>query len=243
MARDKERVRPLNSGLGPWYIDRLRRPDNGGGNGVCASRRYVLLDRQAARAGGRAHLSLPVPGEPCLPASGTLQNDLPGLLVDSVRAMLSVKEARSSSCRRATCLLSIVGSTHPHVQISLAAKRICTNLLILDPALSRSVGEQDGCSQTVAAHLHGQCRRVPGLRRGGSVGPSDRSLGCQTPEHAPCDEATSGIKAVGALSSRPALCPGVAQTGVGVGGVVMPVSGPDGHGRMMAAPGRVESRD
>lgn len=161
---------PWALGLGPWNIDRLRRPDNGGGNGVCASRRYVLLDRQAARAGGRAHLSLPVPGEPCLPASGTLQNDLPGLLVDSVRAMLSAKEARSSSCGRATCLLSIVGSAHPHVQTSLAAKRICASLLILDPALSRSVEEQDGCSQTVAAHLRGQCRRVPGLRRGGSVG-------------------------------------------------------------------------
>lgn len=53
---------PWALGLGPWNIDRLRRPDNGGGNGVCASRRYVLLDRQAARAGGRAHLSLPVPG-------------------------------------------------------------------------------------------------------------------------------------------------------------------------------------
>lgn len=169
MARDKERVGPLALGLGPWTIDRLRRPDNGGGNGVCASRRYVLLDRQAARAGGRAHLSLPVPGEPCLPASGTLQNDPPGLLVDSVRAMLSAKEARSS-CRRATCLLSIVGSAHPHVQTSLAAKRICATLLILDPALSRSVEEQDGCSQTVAAHHDGQCRRVPGLRRDGSAG-------------------------------------------------------------------------
>lgn len=74
-------------------MDRLRRPDNGGGNGVYASRRYVLLDRHAARAGGRAHLSLAVPGEPCLPASGTLQDDLPGLLLDCVRVVLGVKEA------------------------------------------------------------------------------------------------------------------------------------------------------
>lgn len=36
-------------------------------------------------------------------------------------------------------------------------------------------------------------------------GASDGSLGGQTPEHAPCDEATSGIKARGGPSSRPAL--------------------------------------
>lgn len=45
VTRDKERAQPLKIDLGPWNIDRLRRQDNGGGNGVYASRRYVLLDR------------------------------------------------------------------------------------------------------------------------------------------------------------------------------------------------------
>lgn len=40
-------------------------------------------------------------------------------------------------------------------------------------------------------------------------GRPNRSLGCQTPEHTPCDEATSGIKAMGGFPLRPALCPDV----------------------------------
>jgi hypothetical protein len=43
-------------------------------------------------------------------------------------------------------------------------------------------------------------------------------LTCQTPEHAPCDEATSGIKARGACSSRPALRGDVSQTHGDLGG-------------------------
>lgn len=42
-------------------MNRLRRLNNGGGNGVCASRRYAL-DRHAVRAGGQTHLSLPFLG-------------------------------------------------------------------------------------------------------------------------------------------------------------------------------------
>jgi hypothetical protein len=78
---------------GTLAIDRLRRLDNGGCNGVSASRRYVHA-RQTKQEGQEVRPLAPqpaVPGKPCLPASGTLQNDLRGLLLDPAGAMLRVK--------------------------------------------------------------------------------------------------------------------------------------------------------
>lgn len=52
---------------------------------------WCSTDRPRGLEVGLTVLEPAVPGEPCLPASGTLQNDLPGLLLDSAGAMLSVK--------------------------------------------------------------------------------------------------------------------------------------------------------
>lgn len=108
--------------LGPWTMDRLRRPDNGGGNGVYASRRYVLLDRHAARAGGRAHLSVPFLGNLVSLQLGPCRMIFLTCCLTVFGPCLVQK--RRSSCRRAMCPLSMVEPTHPHVQTSLSAKRI-----------------------------------------------------------------------------------------------------------------------
>lgn len=84
---------------------------------------WCSTDKPRGLEVGLTVLEPAVPGEPCLPASGTLQNDLPGLLLDSAGAMLSVKEAFLLQAGDLTCPLSVVGPTRAQVQTSLLAKR------------------------------------------------------------------------------------------------------------------------